>query len=80
LNHKNNHSYQVAVDYLGKIHKLMTDMGKEAEFKQNLTGMNSMKWRTPCRKTVAQAYAYAKKLRRYVSSLLDNWEDSPLWQ
>jgi uncharacterized Zn finger protein len=41
LNHKNNHSYQVAVAYLGKIHELMTGMGKEAEFKQDLLAIKT---------------------------------------
>jgi uncharacterized Zn finger protein len=36
LERKHNQSYQTAVDYLDKIHALMTGMGKEAEFKADL--------------------------------------------
>jgi uncharacterized Zn finger protein len=36
LERKNNQSYQTAVDYLDKIHALMTGMSKEAEFNQYL--------------------------------------------
>ena len=41
LQQKNNHSYQEAVDFLGKIHALMTGMGKEAEFKQDLLALKT---------------------------------------
>jgi uncharacterized Zn finger protein len=41
LERKNNQSYQEAVSYLGKIHKLMTGMGKEAEFNANLLAIKT---------------------------------------
>ena len=41
LERKNNQSYQTAVDYLDKIHALMTGMGKEAEFNQYLLALKT---------------------------------------
>lgn len=41
LNRKNNQSYQVAVDYLEKVHALMIDLGKESEFKQDLLAIKT---------------------------------------
>jgi uncharacterized Zn finger protein len=41
LERKNNNSYQEAVEYLGKIHKLMVGMGKEPEFRQDLLAIKT---------------------------------------
>jgi hypothetical protein len=41
LQQKNNQSYEEAVDYLGQIHRLMVDMGKESEFKQDLLAIKT---------------------------------------
>ncbi|NQT93805.1 MAG: hypothetical protein HQ559_13685, partial [Lentisphaerae bacterium] len=41
LGQKNNHSYEQAVDYFGRIHTLMVGMGKESEFKQDLLAIKT---------------------------------------
>ena len=44
LQQKNNQSYHEAVAFLGKVHALMTGMGKEAEFRQDLLALK-MEWK-----------------------------------
>jgi uncharacterized Zn finger protein len=41
LRRKNNHSYQEAVDFLGRIHSLMVGMGKKSEFRQDLLALKT---------------------------------------
>ena len=41
LQQKNNQSYHEAVDFLGKVHALMTRMGKQAEFRQDLLALKA---------------------------------------